>query len=72
MRRNRILSHMEVLPESGDPLGKCFKIASLGIYLVPGGPLVKTPPSNGGVSLIPGRGPKIPYAALCGQKVKYI
>ena len=35
----------------------------------PGGPVVKTPPSNaGGVGSIPGQGTKVPHAAGCGQK----
>ena len=37
----------------------------------PGGPVVKTSPSNtGSEGSIPGRGTKIPHAAGCSQKVK--
>ena len=37
----------------------------------PGGPLVKTQPSNAGVvGLIPGKGTEISQAAWCGQKIK--
>ena len=37
----------------------------------PGGPVVKTPPSNaGGANLIPGQGTKIPYAARYDKKKK--
>ena len=36
---------------------------------LPGGPVVKTPPSSAGDwGLIPGEGTKIPHAAGCGQK----
>ena len=71
MRRNRILSHVEVPPESGDPLGKCFKIASLGISLVPGGSLVKTPDTSIAAAMgsIPGRGTRIPHATWHGLTI---
>ena len=37
----------------------------------PGGPVVKTLPSNaGGMGPIPGWGTKIPHAVGCGQKLK--
>ena len=39
----------------------------------PGGPVVKTPPSNeGGTGSIPGRGTKIPHAAWRNQKKKNV
>lgn len=44
------------------------KISDLGGF--PGGPLVKTTPSNAeGVGSVPGRGAKIPHMP-CGQKHK--
>ena len=37
----------------------------------PGGPVVKTQPSNAGVvGSIPGQGTEISHAARCGQKLK--
>ena len=37
----------------------------------PGGPVVKTPPSNaGGAGSIPGQRAKVPHALRCSQKFK--
>ena len=44
--------------------GRCFQD-------FPGGPVVKTQPSNAGVvDSIPGQGTEISNAARCGQKLK--